>query len=70
MFWRDYSVRMDLQRDSPLQFVSVRAGWRWKDLAGVIGVAVGAAEDRDAVEGVLLKPFQPEINHGRDEECD
>jgi len=48
----------------------VRAGWRWEDLVGVIGIAVSAAEDRDAVEDVLLKPFQPEINHGRDEESD
>jgi hypothetical protein len=42
--------------------VSGRAGWRWKDLAAVIGVAVCAADDRDAGEDVLLKPFQPEIN--------
>ena len=33
------------RRDSPFQ----------------VALAVGAAEDRDAVEGVLLKPFQPEI---------
>jgi hypothetical protein len=30
-------------------------------------VVVGAAEERDLIEHVLLEPFQPEVDHWRDE---
>ena len=31
---------------------------------------VGAAEERNLVEDVLLEPFEPEINHGRNKQRD
>lgn len=46
----------------------VGARWCWHYFARI--VSMRTAEDRDAVEYVLLEPFHPKINDGRDKQGD